>query len=647
MIRKTPWRFVQLFTFVVLVFSLSALVEGRTISAPAVSDELPNVTLQSGTIENLEYLIEDVTPQRPSQLADNRSDQWTAVSKGPLYLGETDKFVWVRFHLQPESGLQEWVLRVDWALINHIELHLRNSDSGEWIQSDSIVNWDTRSGIDRVPFFFPLQLPENAGVDVYLRVQSEHKFLLPASLLTAEEYDDYKFERNIKIGLFYGIILGLLVYNLFLYVFVRDIIYAVYCLYVASIILYTLVMTGIGPAYIWFGHSWINSDAFKIFPSVSFLAAVVFIRVFLDIKKYGGICLWFSNLAIVTWLGLIIVILLPGLSIGQQVYDLAGLLSPVMGLSMSLYLWYRGNLSAKYMTVAWFPLLVSTFVLMLSLTGVISNVSQVLDFQSISFVFEVLMLSIALAERINRERRERITAQEMALHYSEEMLSAQEREAVANLKAMTAEHRANTELASLVEERTVELQLTMAELEAANKALATLSNTDGLTGLANRRHFDEALEIALSGAIRHKRFLSLIMFDLDYFKKLNDTYGHLVGDECLKYAAKSVSELVSRSEDTVARFGGEEFIAVLPSTDPESALKISENIRQAIENIEFVHESDVVKFTASFGVTGGVPTPDISSKYLLECVDQALYSAKTNGRNRVEFRKFHLAIDIE
>src|SRR5690606_26683429 len=131
--------------------------------------------------------------------------------------------------------------------------------------------------------------------------------------------------------------------------------------------------------------------------------------------------------------------------------------------------------------------------------------------------------------------------------------------------------------------RTAELERTMKNLELANRELAKLSVTDPLTKLHNRRYFDETLQAELSRAVRTGQPLALILVDIDHFKAINDTYGHLVGDECLKLVASTLRQVVHRSADLVARYGGEEFAVVLPGIAPDDATEMANRLRQAIE----------------------------------------------------------------
>jgi len=175
------------------------------------------------------------------------------------------------------------------------------------------------------------------------------------------------------------------------------------------------------------------------------------------------------------------------------------------------------------------------------------------------------------------------------------------------------------------------------ELEQANAELKKLVNIDGLTGLANRRYLDKYLRVEVGRSIRNKNELSVILCDVDFFKKYNDTYGHLKGDDCLKSVAKALDSTCKRSTDLVARYGGEEFAVVLPDTSGENATKLADLMRQSVEGLNEEHSaSDLGKVTISMGVFCALPQSRDEAEKILHKADEALYEAKQAGRNRVE-----------
>ncbi len=156
---------------------------------------------------------------------------------------------------------------------------------------------------------------------------------------------------------------------------------------------------------------------------------------------------------------------------------------------------------------------------------------------------------------------------------------------------------------------------------------------DQVTGVRNRRYFDDILSKEFGGALGGQSHLSLIMIDLDYFKRINDTYGHLAGDLCLKMVASTVHNVVQRTSDLVCRYGGEELAIVLPDTDQQGAINIAERIRNEIERLDIIFANQVIGITASLGVASFIPDSDKTAELLIDLADKALYQAKNEGRN--------------
>ena len=174
-------------------------------------------------------------------------------------------------------------------------------------------------------------------------------------------------------------------------------------------------------------------------------------------------------------------------------------------------------------------------------------------------------------------------------------------------------------------------------LQLANQELQRQSLEDGLTGIANRRCFDERLEQEWKRAIRTGEYLSVLLLDVDFFKQYNDIYGHQRGDKCLQQVAQAIADAVQRPTDVVARYGGEEFVVILPETDSDGAKQVAERIRQRVLALAIAHSAaDNHILSVSIGVATASAKMLMTPQKLIRTADNLLYQAKEKGRNRVE-----------
>jgi diguanylate cyclase (GGDEF)-like protein len=173
------------------------------------------------------------------------------------------------------------------------------------------------------------------------------------------------------------------------------------------------------------------------------------------------------------------------------------------------------------------------------------------------------------------------------------------------------------------------------ELKLFRDRLLKMSMVDGLTSIPNRRQFDREIEQQWQRSIRKRTPISLLMFDIDYFKQYNDIYGHLKGDDCLKKVASILSHELHRPTDLAARYGGEEFVGILPETDLQGASYVAASVIEALRDANIIHQGSKIEdyLTLSIGIVSIVPSFDNQLVDFIDSADKALYQAKQNGRN--------------
>jgi len=623
-----------------LIFLLLLILCGvsRAESGIAAADVLqlsPQAPLSLGM--NLEYLIGEPDASFESIAARPASD-WQRNSRPTLGLGTQRDGVWVRFAVRNNAyRYGNWQLEIKWPMLDRVELRQFDPQTGLW--SNPQVSGDhvppSQRPLAHRYLLLPVELPSERDSHIYLHVRAAETMILPMQLTSAEQLAASDSKILPLMHMFFGGALVMLLYNASLYIFTRDRSYIFYVLYLTAALGYELAVSGIGHQYIWGEWSWLAPKAYSLFAAGTFLLSLLFARVFLKLVRYGGWILALNNIMIAYWSLLIAAVLVYPPAAQRMLSEVMPIVACIAGFVTTGYLWYRGNISAKLFTIAWSVLITATVVHLLALNGALPLNTFTLGAQMIGVFFEFVMLSIALAERINRERAERVEAQNSLLLSTRNLAHEREEKLRAQQQILDLQRAANEELETRVRERTLDLENAKQELELANRELAALSITDPLTKLHNRRHFDSVIAEEVARSKRTGSPLSVLMLDIDHFKRVNDTYGHPFGDECLRQVADAIQKHAQRAGDLAARYGGEEFILALPATDIEHAALVAENIRLAVEALHLEHEGERVPLTMSVGVASLVFAREDDIASLVGSADAALYRAKRNGRNQI------------
>ena len=565
------------------------------------------------------------------------ASQWQINPRQSLTVPPSTEGVWGRFELSNHTEQTRWLLVVKWPLIDRMRVQLYYPLRDAWgplMQDGDSVPMPEQASNHRY-LLYPLELPAHEQVVVYFHAQAHETIALPMQVLTQDALNAQESEQAALIYLFFGGMIVILLYNACLYVFTRDACYITYIFYLICMVGYQLTLTGLGQLYVWGDYTRFTAKAYGIFGCLSFFAALIFARYFLQLKNYGG-WIYHSNTAFIGYWVVMCsaVVFAPDLA-PYLLPTLMPIATTFVSIFITLYLWHKGNVSAKHFTIAWMFLVVFTLVHLLAVAGHLPLTPLTLGSQMIGVYIEFILLSIALAERINREREQRVAAQQDALIASQQLAQAHEEKLRAQQEALALQDEAKTLLEVRVAERTYDLEQTQTRLEHAIRELAELSIKDSLTQLYNRRHFDATAPSEIARAKRTQVPVSVLMIDIDHFKKVNDHYGHLFGDECLRQVAKIIDQHSQRAGDLAARYGGEEFVVLLPATTLERAQQLAERIRHDVAELSLAHPKGALQPTLSVGVASLDLTADADIQTLMHDADLALYQAKKSGRNRV------------
>jgi len=620
---------------------LSMLVLGAPVCAAGPAE----FTVQPGTrmlpIEGgLELLVEEpgenLTPARVMQA--DMALRWSVYPRKKINILNQRKPVWIRFALLNATAQDEWMFGLDWPLLDDVQLHQFDPVAQVWtarLQGGLNHPEVLRAHKDPNPVF-PIALGPGKRAVMVLRVQTNSSFAAPMRLWEPTVWRAQRYDYGVVMGLLFGILGVMFCYNLSLYIFTRESSFRTYAGYLLSIIAYELCATGFGPLYVWPGNDWLNQRGYEFFAACSFLAATVFFRRFLRLGRAAphlnrmnqGFIALFGALAVLT-------IFQPVMAVTLAL-ALGGFVVGFVGVYTAGYLAWKGNVLARYFVIAWVTIIVATCMMFLAVAGVIDGGGWIKYAQPIGFVVETVLLSIALAARIKYERASKEAAQRESLVLTRKVEQEREEKLRAQEHALAVQLQANEELELRVLDRTAELKRAMENIELANVELAKLSVTDALTKVHNRRYFDETLKKEHDRSARTGAPVALVLADIDHFKRINDSVGHLAGDECLKLVAATLASTVGRSTDLVARYGGEEFAIVLPATDAAHALEVAERMRRAVEGIQFIYRGKRIPISISLGVVARVAQANQPVADFISEADQALYAAKGAGRNQVQ-----------
>jgi diguanylate cyclase (GGDEF)-like protein len=415
----------------------------------------------------------------------------------------------------------------------------------------------------------------NTGIStVYIQVKTRDPFIVSISLMKESDFLLKQSEYYLWIGFIYGGIIAMLLYNFFLYFGIKKRYYAFYVLYLLSFLLMNASYNGYTFMRLFSEYPEIQNWSQSISIYFFVLSALLFARSFLNLKKYH------STLYMVTTYFIYAVLIIFFLSIIVGGYHLHVILSIVLVMVKSIYLvsiafysWIKGNRSARFFLLGTSSGLVGAFVTALTVMSFIPYTYITYKASDMGMFIDVVLLSIALADRMKITHEEKLTAEKEA-------------------------------------------------------------KTDALTGLLNRRSYDEIIKSEDRRLHRYHRNFSVMILDIDDFKVVNDTYGHHEGDRQLKCVASIIKENM-RENDYAFRMGGDEFVLLLPETNEDQAYHIAQHMRREIENMNTEHSFTI---SSSFGISE-FKLNDENLEIVIKRADEILYQAKKSGKNSVKIWK--------
>jgi len=422
-----------------------------------------------------------------------------------------------------------------------------------------------------IGYVVPLVIPVGSS-ELYLRAQSTDPMVLPIELLSESSFLARDREYKFVYGLVYGLLLALIVYNSMLFIGLRERSYLYYSIYLGLFAVLNFAYSGHGFAWVWPDNTLLQGHIIIFCMLLFGCSGLLFTSSFLNLAAHAPRALRaLYALVVLVVIGIAITLLL-GDPISESLLAFSfNLLATVSMLALGLTTLRQRQLAGGYYLSATLCGMLGTAISLLTVWGALPFTGWTYGAIKVGIIIQATLLALGLSLKVRQQQREKMLAENLA-------------------------------------------------------------ERDPLTGLLNRRGFNQQASPLWSNSARNQRPLTLAMLDLDHFKVLNDQYGHDFGDLALQAVSKILQQSC-RGGDLATRWGGEEFILLLPETDLAEALALSERLRLAIQALGLQAEGETVNISCSFGVAQR--TDEAQLEQLINEADRRLYTAKQSGRNRV------------
>lgn len=533
----------------------------------------------------------------------------TRAASNELVFSHTESVYWLHLRLTNQEGQARfWFLALNYAPLDHVTFYLAENGALHSRTTGDRHPFSSRA-VDYRYFLQPLQFQADETKEVFIRVQSTGAINLPLTLHRPEHLLESASRTALLQGLFYGALLILSIFNGLLFITTRTPHYFYNSFFMLSTGIFLFSMGGLSNQFLWPDSPWLANAAIPISEAVLVLAFTLFGRSFLEVD--GSQRLIARILSALTWINginTILAFVLPYTLIIKWI-TLCAMVSILTLYIVGIIRLRQGYTPARWYLLAWTLMFLGSAIYALAAFGYIANYFANEILMQLAIGGQVLLLNYALVLRVR----------------------------LLNEKLLAVEADAKLALEQQVRDRTRQLEHALRELESANHKLEELSTRDKLTGLYNRRYFDDALHTAITDARRLHGSVALVLLDVDHFKAVNDQHGHPIGDQCLQHIARVMTNIIRRPSDTLARYGGEEFAVILPFTDEEGAAHVISRLLETLRATGVQTDVGVIRITVSAGLAMIHPArePQEDERSLVRRADDALYQAKRNGRDRL------------
>ena len=552
-------------------------------------------------------------------------------SHDALNFGYTKDRIWLKFTLSNTSDHDiERMLNIRYPLLDKITLY-SDSQPEPLYSLGRLLEGKNDQALD-VPasyFVMPITVKSNSFETYYLSVESDDSLALPIYLTTQSALETQAFQYAVNFAFYIGLVITNILFAFFMTLILRDREQLYYCLFmISNHFAFFSVLEGMPNTLLGIDTLFINRDIIPFVVCFSMLLFTLFAASYLRLYSLAPKAYRLSRVLVGLMIFTLLLCFILPYFYAITLSTFASILVGMFYGSVAKTYVVRGRPGIKSFILAWGLGVAGAMIYGLKVWGII----PVNFFTSYSWhigtLLEAAVFSAMMAYRAAQDRKERLVALQRLNKKERDLRHTQE-------QLLATESAAKTELELQVKQRTRDLSNLLGQLEDENKSLAELSINDALTKVRNRRFFNDIYPQMWNDSIEERTPISVIMLDIDHFKRVNDDYGHLCGDHCLVTLAQIMQSSVNHSTDVVCRYGGEEFAIILTRTTAEQACVVAERIRKNIEMTIITDDEHTFKVTSSFGVAGLIPTEHASPDALIALSDAALYKSKRNGRNRV------------
>jgi len=631
--------------------------------------------------------------------------EWQWVAQQPLNLGFNTSVVWLRTRIPSVSTGDHYLLEVAYPLLDQVDLFfVADGNVVNAVHTGDQEDFTQRPFLHR-NFIVPIPASPDTDLQLYLRIHSEGAVEVPLRLWQRDQFWQQEQRTLLLKGAFTGTLLVMILYNLFVYLVVRDQSYLYYIGYGVFILLFQVSMDGLAYQYLWPGLKQWHQHSVVLFVCFAVAFRCMFTIRFLDLSRRMPAANWL--LALIIFLALMLASLSTLLPYNLSVRLTASLVLPstVFCLLIGLWLLIKGVAAARYFVLGWLVYFVGAFLFALTKMGwlPVNNLTEYL--LQLGITLELVLFSMALADNLNLERKRKLKAQRQAIQNLERYRSLYENAAEGIYQSdmqgnLIAANPAMASMLGYVNSQELlhaygQGQITDFLAEADFRSIARdimeqgrvhhyevkgfrrdgqvvwmsvsakvisglewgvdsivegfvfditqrkrneeqltfLSRHDPLTGLANRREFETRLQLALETVRQQSEQHTLLLLDMDQFRLVNDTCGHMAGDEMLRQVTAVLRQL-TRGGDVLARLGGDEFAILLSKCSQADALAVAEKIRGQIQGMRFEWDGRSFNLAVSIGLVHLTAAMELV-KDVMNLADAACLAAKNSGRNRV------------